>query len=204
MVDDAHILSAETINSLSEQLENYERGSGNQVFVATVASLQGNDIAAYSNDLFRAWHIGQKDKNNGALLVVAPSERKVRIEVGYGLEGDLTDAQSSLIIQQIIQPAFKAGAMDQGVVAGTQAMLQVLGGESIARDIVPTQQGHIPMWLIILFVLFFMFGGRSFFWGSLLGAGLSGFGRSSGGFGGGSFGGGGGGSSGGGGASGSW
>lgn len=206
VVDDAHILSSDSVAHLDQILEDYERGTGNQVVVITLPSLQNYDIADYGYQLGRAWGIGQKDKNTGALLIVAPNERKVRIEVGYGLEGTLTDAQSEIIIQNVILPYFKQGAMEQGVIAGTQAILDVLGGKSVAAPDNQISQDRPPIWLIVItLLLFLIFGGRSFFWGSLLGASMGGFGRSSGGFGGGGGGfSGGGGSFGGGGASGSW
>ena len=203
VVDDAHMLSPDATNYLNQSLENYENGTGNQVAVVTLSSLQGYDIADYGYQLGRAWGIGQKEKNNGALLIVAPNERKVRIEVGYGLEGDLTDAQVSVIIQQVILPAFRNGAMEQGVVAGTQAILQVLGGESVGAARQQVSGGSLLPVIIMLIVFFFLFR-RNPLLGLLM---LNSFGRSSGGFGGGSSGGGfrgGGGSFGGGGGSGSW
>src|SRR4051812_38060744 len=100
VVDQAHILSAGAVSQLTAQLEAHEKATGQQVVVATVISLQDQEIAEYGYQLGRAWSIGQKDKNTGAILLVAPKERKVRIEVGYGLEGTLTDAQSRLIIER--------------------------------------------------------------------------------------------------------
>src|ERR1700722_8267501 len=86
VVDDAHVLSASTVQSLDQMLEGYERGTSNQVVVVTIGSLQGTSIEDYGYQLGRTWQIGQKGKDNGALLIVAPKERKIRIEVGYGLE----------------------------------------------------------------------------------------------------------------------
>jgi uncharacterized protein len=99
------------------------------VVVVTLPSLQGYDIADYGYQLGRHWAIGQKGRNNGALLIVAPKERKVRIEVGYGLEGALTDAISRDIIERVIKPPFRQGHYEQGIRAGTAAILAAIGGE---------------------------------------------------------------------------
>lgn len=131
VVDDAHILSPATVETLDRELADYERGTTNQVVVVTLKSLDGDAIEDYGYQLGRAWGIGQKDKNNGVLLIVAPNEHKVRIEVGYGLEGVLTDAISSEIVQGVILPKFRAGQMEQGVIDGTRAILAALGGQAI-------------------------------------------------------------------------
>ena len=99
-------------------LAAHERATGQQVVVVTLDSLQGYSIEDYGYQLGRHWGIGQKGKNNGALLIVAPKEHKVRIEVGYGLEGTLTDATSRTIIQNYILPSFKRGDYNAGVVGG--------------------------------------------------------------------------------------
>ena len=92
----------------------------------TLKSLQGTSIEDYGYQLGRHWQIGQKEKNSGALLIVAPNERKVRVEVGYGLEGNLTDAVSKLIIENSILPRFKAGDYSGGVTRGVDDIIQVL------------------------------------------------------------------------------
>ena len=109
-------------------LAEHERATGEQVVVVTLDSLQGYSIEDYGYQLGRHWGIGQKGTNTGALLIVAPRERKVRIEVGYGLEGELTDAISRTIIDNYILPSFKRGDYNAGVLAGTRSILQVLGG----------------------------------------------------------------------------
>src|SRR5580704_7418803 len=98
VVDQAGVMSADSRSAVEAKLKDLEDKSGIQLVVATVKSLQGSDIETYANQLFRAWKLGQTQKNNGVLLLVAPPEHKVRIEVGYGLEGTLTDALSSVII----------------------------------------------------------------------------------------------------------
>jgi uncharacterized protein len=127
VVDDAHILSPETQSALTQELAALEQKTSRQLVVVTVPSLQGYDIADYGYQLGRAWGIGQKQTNNGALFIVAPNDRKVRIEVGYGLEGVLTDAISNVILQREVLPRFRQGDMQGGVVAGTRALVEQLG-----------------------------------------------------------------------------
>ena len=126
VVDAAGIIPADEKARLEQKLAALEQQTGRQLVVATLADLQGYDIADYGYQLGRSWGIGQKDKNTGILLIVAPNERKVRIEVGYGLEGTITDGLSTLIIQQQIVPRFKAGDMPGGIEAGADALIQQL------------------------------------------------------------------------------
>ena len=212
VVDDAHLLSAETDQRLTALLAEHEKQTGNQVVIATIKSLDGNDIRDYGYQLGRAWKIGQKGKDNGVVILVAAAEHDVSIEVGYGLEGDLTDAQSKLIIENTIVPAFKKGDFDGGLYNGTVQVLRTIGGKPSGAENVPQidedQQASgdpgLPLFVIIFLLVVF---GR-FFWPLLFlgGGGRGGWGG--GGFGGGGFGGGGfsggGGSFGGGGASGRW
>ncbi len=219
VVDAADILSAATRADLNRELEAHERATGQQIVVATVPDLGGLPIEDYGYQLGRHWGIGNKERNDGALLIVAKAEHKVRIEVGYGLEGELTDAMASNIINTRIVPAFKRGDYDAGVRAGVEGIFAVLGGEvdsSAQPRQAPVKKLHVGIfWLIVLFIVMSGFGGRrgggrggglarAIFWGSVLN-GMSG-GRGRGGFGGGGGGGfgGGGGGFGGGGASGSW
>jgi uncharacterized protein len=174
VVDDAPMLSPATAQKLDGELADLEAKTGHQMVVATVPDLQGHEIEDYGYQLGRAWQVGRKGVNDGVILLVAPAEHKVRIEVGYGLEPVLTDALTSVILQSKVLPQFKAGHMEQGVVDGAEALIaQGLGG---------------LWWLPFMF----MGGGRNDRWG-----GAGGFG------GGGGFSGGGG-SFGGGGSSGSW
>lgn len=223
VVDDAHILDDETRDSLDEKLAALEAKTSRQLIVVTLKSLGGYEISDYGYQLGRAWGIGQKKLNNGALLIVAPNEHRVRIEVGYGLEPILTDAFSSVVIQTQILPHFRQGDFNGGVVAGTDALIQQLSletSEAEKRAAAAEQQlqhrnedgggGGLVAFLMILFIFFAIgrvFGG----WGLLpflfMGGGPRGGGWGGGGggwSGGGGFGGGGGGSFGGGGASGSW
>ncbi len=129
VVDNANILQRDTKNYLQMVLKNEEQNSTNQVVVATVKSLNGYEIEQYANALAREWAIGQKNSNNGVLLLIAPNEKKVRIEVGYGLEGALSDKISHEIITYTLIPAFKKGKVDEGVVEAINQILKVIGGE---------------------------------------------------------------------------
>lgn len=126
VVDNANILSPQVEAELTTKLENLEKTTGRQLVVATVPDLQSYEIEDYGYQLGRTWGIGQKGTNTGALLIVAPTERKVRLEVGYGLEPILTDALSSVIIQTAVLPKFKAGDLEGGVTAGTDAVIEQL------------------------------------------------------------------------------
>jgi uncharacterized protein len=127
VVDDAHVLSPATTQKLTDELASLEQQTGHQVVVATVPNLQGHAIEDYGYQLGRAWLLGRKGVNDGAILLVAPSEHKVRIEVGYGLEPVLTDAMTSVILNSKVLPQFKAGHMEQGVVDGTEALIAQAG-----------------------------------------------------------------------------
>ncbi len=221
VVDQAQVLSAAERADLAGKLADLESKSGIQLVVATVSSLGGEEIEPYANELFRAWKLGEAKKNNGVLFLIAPKEHRVRIEVGYGLEGTLTDATSSLIIANAVTPRFKAGDFDGGVARGVDDIITVLTTDSAdwqkkpelrAEDDAAFLDAISPflVLLVILFVFYIMTRHRG--GGGLLANILmlsAGMGRGGGPFGGGGFGGGGGfsgggGSSGGGGASGSW
>jgi uncharacterized protein len=130
VVDQAGVMSAASRASVEAKLKDLEDKSGIQLVVATVKSLQGGDIETYANQLFRTWKLGEAKKNNGVLLLVAPNEHKVRIEVGYGLEGTLTDALSSVIISSAIVPRFKANDFSGGIERGVDGIISVLSGDS--------------------------------------------------------------------------
>ena len=126
IVDQANIIQPTTRDAIESKLAELESKSGIQLVVATVNSLEGQDIEPYANELFRNWKLGEKDKNNGVLLLVAPNERRVRIEVGYGLEKTLTDALSKVIITNAIAPRFKAGDFGGGISRGVDDIITVL------------------------------------------------------------------------------
>ena len=126
IVDQANIIPAATRSTIEPKLADLETKSGIQLVVATVTSLDGEEIEPYANELFRTWKLGEKTKNNGVLLLVAPKEQRVRIEVGYGLEGTLTDALSKVIITNAIAPRFKAGDFGGGISRGVDDIITVL------------------------------------------------------------------------------
>ena len=126
VVDGANLLSPAENAELSAKLEALETQSRRQLVVATVPDLQGYEIEDYGYQLGRTWGIGDKERNDGVLFLIAPNERKVRIEVGYGMEGILTDALSSLIIQNDILPRFRDNDMPGGILAGADALIQQL------------------------------------------------------------------------------
>ncbi len=126
VVDDADLLAPAQEAALSAKLQALDERSSRQLVVATVGSLGGFPIEDYANRLFRTWQIGQARANNGALFLIAPNERKVRIEVGYGLEPILTDAFTGLLIQNRVVPAFRGGDYPGGIVAGADALIEQL------------------------------------------------------------------------------
>ncbi|MFN7107789.1 MAG: TPM domain-containing protein [Brevundimonas sp.] len=232
VVDQANLLDPATEQALTEKLAALEAGSTDQLVVVTVNSLQDQEIEDYGYQLGRAWGIGQKENHNGALLIVAPNERKVRVEVGYGLEPILTDAFSSQVIRDDILPSFRDGDYQAGVIKGVDTLIAQLSldpAEAQARaQAAAVQQTDtkaesiIPVVIMAaIFLLMFLIAmrsgrGRRSNVGSVLlwaasealrssGRGGGGWGGGGGGFGGGGGGfGGGGGSFGGGGASGGW
>ena len=130
VVDEAGVLDQPTREQLTQTLAALEAKSSDQLVVVTLKSLQGTSIEDYGYQLGRAWQIGQKGKNNGLLLIVVPSEHRVRIEVGYGLEGTVTDAISKLIIEDSIIPRFKAGDYQGGIKRGVEDLISVLTGDA--------------------------------------------------------------------------
>jgi uncharacterized protein len=231
IVDQAGLLDAAARTRLDAKLQDLEAKTTTQLVVVTLPSLDGYDIADYGYQLGRHWGIGQKGTNNGVLLIVAPNERRVRIEVGYGLEGTLTDAVSRLIIDHAILPRFRTKDFAGGIERGVDDIVQVLSGDAddfkrraAERDSRPRGGEGISLFSIVLFILviwLFIYlqrtqqqaygrGRRRSRWGPIVGGGTAGGGWSGGGWssggsgsGGGGFSGGGG-SFGGGGSSGSW
>jgi uncharacterized protein len=228
VVDSANIIPQAVSGRITPKLASLEAKSGIQLVVATVKSLDGDDIEPYANALFRAWGLGEKQNNNGVLLLVAPNEHKARIEVGYGLEGTLTDALSKVIITNAMAPRFKAGDFGGGIERGVNEIITVLTTDSSEWEKRPrlrierqdTTLDALGPWIAFaLFVFIFLMltppsqrgNLLSFLLGMLMSSGRGGGYRGgSGGWDSGSGGGfdggfsGGGGSSGGGGASGSW
>ncbi|MBP6031668.1 MAG: TPM domain-containing protein [Sphingobium sp.] len=225
VVDAANLLSPAQEISLEAKLTRLEQQSQRQLVVVTIADLGGYDIADYGFRLGDHWGIGDKGRDDGALLIIAPQERKVRIEVGYGLEGVLTDALSGRIIRNSIVPHFKQGDYPGGIMAGTDELVRILmlppeEAKKLAAQAAQEQQGGedkgqvlVAIFLIFMFIILPMLlrgrAGRAYRNGALpvilWGPGIGGGGSSGGGWssGGGGFSGGGGGF-GGGGASGGW
>lgn len=124
VVDEAGVLPADVKARLEQKLIGLKNQSQHQLQIAVVASLRDNDISDYANRLFRTWQLGDKQRNDGVLLLIAPNERKMRIEVGYGMEPIVTDGISFLVINKVITPKFKAGDLPGGIEAGADALIQ--------------------------------------------------------------------------------
>jgi uncharacterized protein len=161
VVDDAGILDPATRSALTDKLAALETKTSDQLVVATVKSLQGTSVEDYSNRLFRAWKLGQAGKNNGVLILIAPNERKVRIEVGYGLEGTLPDAVTKLIIENGIIPRFRANDVAGGITRAVDDVIQALTGDAEEWKRRAAQRpdnnsvvlGSLAVWLIIATIL---------------------------------------------------
>ncbi len=128
VVDRAHILSPAKLSNLNSRLAAHEAKTSNQVAVLTVPSLEGHPLEEFSHQVATTWALGKKGTDNGVLFLIAINEKKLRIEVGYGLEGTLTDAKSSQIIRHEVVPRFRVGDFSGGIVAGTQAILDTIEG----------------------------------------------------------------------------
>lgn len=163
VVDAADVLDAATEADLTAKLEAFNTRTQRQFVVATIPSLEGYDIADYGYRLGREWGLGDKERNDGVILLVAPNDRKVRIEVGYGLEPYLTDGYSTLIVQNTILPKFKAGDLAGGIVAGADQIIRQLelppeeAAKVAQQATAQTDEGGFPVGMIIwiAFILFF-------------------------------------------------
>lgn len=219
--DYGNVLSSSAAADLEAYLAAVEQSSGAQIALLTLNSLEGEDLEAFSLKVAETWELGDKEEENGVLLLVAMAEKKIRIEAGYGVEGVLTDATSGYIIREVIAPEFRRGNFEAGIAEGLKTIGSVVAGEvvvdlqAVARS-EESEDSSSGIIFFIIFIFIFVIGrmGRyrryrrrgmspmgAFFLGSMLGG--SSRGGSSGGFGGGGFSGGGGGF-GGGGASGGW
>jgi len=141
IVDLAHVLSPDLAASLSEELAAHERRTGNQVAVLTIPSLQGEPLEEFSHRVATTWGLGKKGTDNGVLVLVVPGDRRVRIEVGYGLEGVLTDAMTSRIIRNEMVPRFRGGDYAQGIASGVRAVLGTIEGTYTAVQAKPAESG---------------------------------------------------------------
>jgi uncharacterized protein len=160
VVDQANILSAAEESRLAAKSQDLETKTRNQLVVVTLRSLQGRTIEDWGLTLGRTWEIGQKGKDNGVLLIVAPNDRELRIEVGYGLESTLPDATADAIIRNVIIPRFKAGNMAGGISDGVDAIVGALTGtgeDFSKRSFTSTASETLSEWAPLLFVGFFIF-----------------------------------------------
>jgi len=155
VVDTYKLLNNEAINRINTILENHEKETSNQIVVVILKSLEGYEIADYSYQLGRHWGIGQKDKNNGVLLVISMNDRKLRIEVGYGLEGALTDKISHEIIEYTLKPNFRAQNYEAGITQAVNQIIQAIKGEytNTKENTSHTDESFFP---ILFFIVIFL------------------------------------------------
>ena len=132
--DFADVLSAEQKQQLENKLQQFQTSTGNEIAVAVINSLQEDTIENFAEELFKEWGIGQKGQDNGVLILVAKEDRQMRLEVGYGLEGALTDAQSGWIIKQVMKPAFAENNFYQGLDSAVDKIIAATQGEVIPND----------------------------------------------------------------------
>lgn len=150
--DYANVLTGEEVKKLTDFLLSKERKTSNQIVILTVKSLDGNTIADFAEKVFNTWKLGKKGKDNGILIVHATKERKIRIEVGHGLEGVLPDAVTSRIIRNEMAPKFKAKDFSGGFMAAIVAIDKAIAGEFQAED-KTKEGGGWPLWVILLIIL---------------------------------------------------
>lgn len=178
IVDLAHVLPNSTVESLTAQLAGHEIQSSNQVAVLIVPSLEGESLEEFSHRVATTWKLGQKGTDNGVLLLVAIKERKVRIEVGYGLEGVLTDIRSAHIIRNEIVPRFRAGDIPGGVTGGINAIVKTVEGTYQASEkAVPREEsdiiGQVVVAVIVGLLVGLLFMNIHRFIGPVAGAGIT-------------------------------
>jgi len=158
VVDRADVLDASTEQALTDQLATHERATSNQVVVLTIPSLEGASVERYALDVFNTWGLGQADRDNGVLVLIARDDREMRIEVGYGLEGTLTDSRAGRIIRSEFVPAFRNGNYDAGTLAGVNAVVGTIEGTYVLRPEDSPGGSDRPPWFFRLFFGLF-FGG---------------------------------------------
>lgn len=154
VVDTADMLGDPVEKAIDAQLAEHEQQTGNQVAVLTIPSLEGDDLEGYANRVFRTWRLGQADENNGVLLLIAKDDRKIRIEVGYGLEGSLTDAAAGSIIRNEITPRFRSGDFEGGTLAAISAILGTIEGTySPPEQDSGSSSDKPPWWFFAIFLV---------------------------------------------------
>ena len=156
VVDDAHVLSPSAKQIMTDDLAQLRHTTGHRLVVLTVASLNGQPIERYGIALFRAWKVGRKGYDDGTVLIIAPKEHQDRIEVGYGLESTLTDAQSGAILRDTIKPYLKAGDYDGAALAGERAIAKVItpASASPAKPVPVPDLPPPPWWVWLIFAGF--------------------------------------------------
>jgi len=178
--DQANVLSPTTKAQLEAVLKAERDSTSNQIAVLIIPSLEGGDIDSYGIKVAEDWKLGTKDNDNGVLLLIAIKDRKVRIDVGQGLEGVLTDAMSSRINRNEIAPRFRQGDYDGGVKAGVVAIIQTIKGQYVNTDPPQRKRGGRSPWLTVIFIIVLLIimsrkrgGGIGGYWaaGTLLGGG---------------------------------
>ncbi|MBN1354392.1 MAG: TPM domain-containing protein, partial [Candidatus Omnitrophica bacterium] len=158
ITDNAGLLDAATRYSLNNKLREYEEKTSNQIFVATFPSLEGESLEDFSIRLAEKWKAGQKGKDNGLIVLIFRDDRKIRIEVGYGLEGVLPDALAGQIIRNIMAPYFAKGNYKEGIISGLSVIIGAIQGEysSGGRRVTP-RRAAVDIAQVLVFVLFLMF-----------------------------------------------
>jgi uncharacterized protein len=165
--DYAGVVRADTAGTLNRKLEDFERSTSSQILVAIFPKMESNSsVEDYAVRVAQAWAVGQKGKNNGAVLFVFVQEHQLYLQVGYGLEGAIPDATAKTIIEQEIKPRLRAGDFDGGMVAGVNALLQAARGEYQGTGRTVAEQGRsrsgrgIPMLLLVIVLLILIAAAR--------------------------------------------
>ena len=158
--DEANVLSAGTRSELEYLLKAHRDSTSNQIAILTVSTLEGDDIDLYANRVFREWKLGDAQKDNGVLFLVAVNDRKMRIEVGLGLEGVLTDALSSRINRNEVAPFFRQGDYDGGIRAGTLAIISAIKGEYKNENPGKGKGSRNPWITLIIIIIFIIIASR--------------------------------------------
>lgn len=177
VTDKARMLSSATVSQLDQVLSAFEQEESTQIAVLTIGSLQGAGLESFSLKVVENWQLGREDLDNGALLLIVRDDRKIRVEVGYGLEGSLTDLTAGRIIRNTITPQFKNGNFDQGVIDGVSAMIAAVRGE-YTGELPQKKQGkqdEVTGYIIFISFLLFNLGkifGRNKVLGGAVGAGV--------------------------------
>jgi len=144
ITDNAQLLSPDARELLTERMKAHEELTGNQIAVLTIPTIGDESIEAYASEVFTSWKLGQKGKDNGILIVVVPNDRRMRIEVGYGLEGEITDGMAGQIIRTEMTPKFQAGDFDGGIAGGVGAVIEILEGGMPPREAADSGSGKAP------------------------------------------------------------